>query len=112
MVLVVAVFWKWYEPGVFEAELKELGATFEWCSERECVDALRNTSARIGEMSREYKSDLTPYEGPQCYPQVKTWEKDNNKLLAKSQVEQAKKRDVRVVAEGEARTASGMPAHL
>ena len=46
-------FWKWYEPGVFDAELKKLGGKFEWCSERECVDALRNTSARIGEMSRE-----------------------------------------------------------
>ena len=63
-------------------------------------------------MSRDYKADLTPYGGPQCYPQVKSWKEDTKKLLANSQVEQAKKRDVRVVAEGEARTASGMPAHL
>ena len=94
------------------SKLKKLGATFEWSSERECADALRNTSARIGEMSREYKADLTPWGGPQCYPQVTTCKKDNKKLLANSQVEQAKKRNVHVVAEGEARTTSGMPVHL
>ena len=89
-------FWKWYESGVFEAELKKLRATFERFSERECVDDLRNTSARILVMSREYKADLTPYGGPQCYPQVKRWKKDNKKVLANRQIEQAKKHDVGV----------------
>ena len=73
------------------------------------VDALRNTSAIA---SREYKADLTPHGRPQCYAQVKSWKKDNKKLLANSQVERGKKRDMPVVAEGEARTASGMPAKV
>ena len=55
---------------------------------------------------------MTPWGEPQCYPQVKSWKKGTKKLLANSQAEQAEKRDVRVVVEGEARTASGMPAHL
>ena len=59
-------------------------------------------------MSREYRADLTPYAGPQCYPQVRNWEDDSKKALAKSNVDQEKKRVVRVAAEGEARTASGM----
>ena len=61
-------------------------------------------------MRREFEADLKPYGRDE--PQAKSWKKDNNKLLAKSPVEQAKKLNMRAVMKEKTHTASSMSAHL
>jgi hypothetical protein len=101
-------FFKWYQPGLFETELKALGAGLEGCTERECVVALRNVSARIRMWSPEDRVDLAPYAGPQCYPHLK----DAARYLATGVYEQGQRQGRRLAIETEALAASGLPKHL
>ena len=101
-------FWRWYQPGEFEMELTKLGTDVKRCSERECVEALRQTSARIREYSAEWKADLKQYAGPQCYPHLT----DPARYLANSRYEQGIKRETRETRVAERRDATGLPAHI
>ena len=62
---------KWFAVGMFERELAKRGADRETCNERQATEALRATSAQLGEHVLWEKGRLVPFAGPQCYPQVK-----------------------------------------
>jgi hypothetical protein len=51
-------FWKWYEPGVFEQQLKILRTDFETCTERQCVEALRLTHTVLERAKQSGKGAL------------------------------------------------------
>ena len=76
-------FWKWYEPGVFEAELQKLGTDFEGCKERECVAALRNTSARIRRDESRIQSGLDALGRPTVLPAIEELEEGRKEVVCK-----------------------------
>jgi hypothetical protein len=104
-------FWKWYEPGVFEQQLKTLRAEFDTCTERQCVEALRLTHTVLEGRSRVAKEHLVPFSGPQCYPQVKNWKKDGA-LLRNSVFEQEQKTAASAARAAEVREVTNAPAHV
>ena len=50
-------FWKWYEPGVFEQQLKLLRTDFETCTERQCGSATLDAH-RLGRAKQSGKGAL------------------------------------------------------
>ena len=67
--------WTYYQPEVFNEELRKQGVDVQTCTERQCFRALRATSARLRKCGEVWKKDLVPDAGPQCYPQLKEVER-------------------------------------
>ena len=58
---------KWYTRPVFSKNLRSKGTDEGKCTERQCMDALRETSDEL----RDYPAltaRLVAYAGPQCFP--------------------------------------------
>ena len=56
---------KWFAARAFERELAKRGADRETCNERQATEALRATSAMLGENALWEKGRLAPFAGPQ-----------------------------------------------
>ena len=65
---------KWYTRPAFERHLWKVGwqgkrKAVETCTEKQCMQALRATSAELQMFPLE-RNRLKPYAGPQCFPQL------------------------------------------
>ena len=59
----------WYDRGKFLLELAEFGVQRETCTEKQCMQALRVTSAFLRKYQGQHP-EMKAYAGPQCYPQL------------------------------------------
>ena len=76
---------RWYMPNVYARALAARGVDYDSCTEADCMAALRATTRELERYPLQ-QGDLTPFAGPQCFPQ----HGDRARVLANGQPAQAR----------------------